>query len=53
VFVFAAYIPPGKHLILVRDVGTDMSKSMDAQKLASTKLRDDVAAREDAIRSQN
>lgn len=23
VFVFAAYVPPGKHLVVVRDVGTD------------------------------
>lgn len=26
VFVFAAYIPPGKHLAIVRDVGTDLNK---------------------------
>ena len=26
VFVFAAYIPPGKHLAIVRDVGTELNK---------------------------
>ena len=26
VFAFAAYIPPGKHLMIVRDVGTDLKR---------------------------
>lgn len=28
-YVFAAYVPPGKHMILLRDVGTVVYKQHD------------------------